>query len=533
MRFLLIAVLLITSLPSTPAAKLAGPTLKSTPQDPPAPTATPTPDAALEQAKRDALLADELKKKAVSDRERTEAEAARLKALVQPFGGATVTVPTGSIQTDKAGWVESQMLAQEAARQITASLTHDLCVDPKNTGGGKLKINQLVIHNANDFTAVELYSTARGQLEHLHAELGTKNCEAEDMLLRTDPAVAVAPPAICMNSAVDAAAGPLVAAAAPSIATGFIKSVAELVNLFRTDTSFENDTVNVSEDTIVSHVARNLMNSGFKLGATELFECNQWPTIYYPLYYPPLLTRVADQSNSNLARVLGEIEEERIQGESFVVVIDARLKELNQLKGKLADKKAKSDQLKSLEDKLKELQQNPKPNATQIKALEKQIRELKQAIVDLGLSPAQEGHHDDLPIWIALLTDLKIKMQGLFSATNLITAKLNTPDESGKLTALAHLFRAEKLHEILARTDTYVLRVTASANGTTKIKKNLFVDAKVRHSAGTTLVYQLFENDGSIAQGGALRCYIDYQSSKNVRRMASREITLQCSTASQ
>ncbi|HEX7333359.1 MAG TPA: hypothetical protein VF290_17785 [Pyrinomonadaceae bacterium] len=456
-----------------------------------------------------------------------------MKSLAQPFGGATVNVPTGNVQTDKAGWVESQMLAQEAARQITASLTRDLCVNPKNTGGGTLTIQQLVIHNANDFTAVELYSAAVGQLEHLNEELATKNCEAEDLLLRTDPNVAVPSGAACMSPFVAAVPGPLVAAAAPGIATGFIKSVAELLNLFRTDTTFENDTVSVSEDTIVSHIARNLMSGGFSLSNTPLFTCNQWPVIYYPLYYPPLLTRVADQSNSRLATVLGEIERERLQGEANVVLIDARLKELNDLKGKLADKKVNSNQLHGLEDKLKELQQKPKPNANQIKALEKQISELKQAIADLGLTPTQEGHQADLPTWIAQLTDLKTKMQGLLTATNLVTAKLNTPDESGKLTALAHLFRAEKLHEILSKTDTYVLRVTANANGTTKIKKNLFVDAKVRHSAGTTLVYQLFDIDGSIAQGGALRCYIDYQSSKNVRRMASRETTIQCSTDNQ
>jgi hypothetical protein len=178
MRILLLAVLLINSLANTPASKIAGPTLTSTSQDPPAPAATPTPDAA------------------------------RSKSLVQPFGGTTVTVPAGVIQADKAGWVESQMLAQEAARQVTVSLTHDLCVDPKNTGGGKLKINQLVIHNPEDFTAVELYSAVVGQLEHFNSELRTKNCEAEDMRLRTDPNVAVAPPAACMNAAVAASAGP-------------------------------------------------------------------------------------------------------------------------------------------------------------------------------------------------------------------------------------------------------------------------------------------------------------------------------------
>ena len=81
----------------------------------------------LEQAKREAQIADELKKKAVADKERIEAENAKLKAEVQPLGAATVTVPTGSVTTDAAGWVESQMLAQEAAKQISARLKNSLC----------------------------------------------------------------------------------------------------------------------------------------------------------------------------------------------------------------------------------------------------------------------------------------------------------------------------------------------------------------------------------------------------------------------
>ena len=163
-----------------------------------------------------------------------------------------------------------------------------------------------------------------------------------------------------------------------------------------------------------------------------------------------------------------------------------------------------------------------KPNALKAKTLRQEITALGKDIDKLSGEIAElDKQIEKFKDWVAKLTDLKVKMQGLINATNLITAKLNTPDESSKLTALSQLLRAERLHAILKDSSAYTLHVAANANGTTKIKKNLFVDAKVRHSAGANLVYQLFNNDGVVAQGGALQCYIDYQSARNVRDFAS------------
>src|SRR6185295_20153400 len=96
MRLLLVIILLISSLPISTAPRVhaahvvrSGVAAYANPprEDPtPTPSPTPTPDPVLEQAERDAKLAEELKKKAVSDQERAEAEAARLKALTQPLG---------------------------------------------------------------------------------------------------------------------------------------------------------------------------------------------------------------------------------------------------------------------------------------------------------------------------------------------------------------------------------------------------------------------------------------------------------------
>jgi hypothetical protein len=537
MRTLLAIIVLVASLPpSTPARAAAAyaPTpaaaaLASQPrEDPtPSPSPTPTPDPALEQAQRDAKLAEELKKKAVSDKERAEAEAGRLKAVTQPLGApANVTVPTGSVTTDAAGWIESQMLAQEAARQITRSLTRSLCTQPITPGeslASAQKVKTIVIHSPNDLAGVELYGSIFGQLKRLSNDLTKKNQEAADILTKTDP---TRPPA---GGAADF--DPSIAFAAPGIATGVIKSVAELINLFRTDTSFTNQAITLNTDTIVAHIVRN-----FNTGAASGGNCVGPVRVYHPALYAP---RLLDSSeNSDLLKLLNDVETAKVEAAGNVEKLDARVKQLKELGAAIEsrDKKAKEKKAKEEEKGKKDeaikskgckskrrqkaaecqkLSQESEALGEEIAQLDKDIKKLEDDLKAVKANP------DDFKDWIEKLTDLRAKTQSLVTATDVITAKLNTPDEASKLTALAQLIRAERLHKILSADGAYTLHVEVKANGTTKVKKNLFVDAKVRHSAGADLTYQLIEGGGVIAQGQELKCYIEYQSARNVQDIVS------------
>ncbi|MCA1568084.1 MAG: hypothetical protein LC803_21065 [Acidobacteria bacterium] len=557
MRLLLAMIVLITSLPLTaPSRAAAAPAFKPnasphlslpeqdpTPTPSPSPSPTATPDLVLEQAQREAKLADELKKKAVSDKERAEAEAARLKALTQPLGApANITVPTGSVTTDAAGWVESQMLAQEAARQITRRLTQSLCTQPITPGepsptiapaaGGQpgampqvtpQKVRTLVIHSPGDLAGVELYGSIYGQLKRLHDELKKKNQEATDFLAKTDPSVA---PASGMAD-VDPVS---LALAAPGIATGVIKSVAELINLFRTDTSFTNQAITLNTGTIVSHLVRNF-NAGVGSGSN----CVGPVRVYHPALYAPRLLESSE--NSPLLILLNDVETAKVEAAGNIEKLDARVKKLKELGAAFEsrDKKVKERAAKQGEkDKkdaaikkscnsrrrqgtaeCKKLKEESEALGKEIAQLDKGIEELNDTLKNVQADPA------NFKGWSEKLTDLKAKTQSLVTATDLISAKLNTPDDASKLTALAQLIRAERLHGILKKDGTYTLHIEVKANGTTKVKKNLFVDAKVRHSAGADLTYQLIEGGGVIAQGHELKCYIEYQSARDVQNMVS------------
>lgn len=544
MRLLLVITILITSLPISTSRvhaasvfRPAGAGHMTLPAEDPTPSPTPTPDPVLEQAEREAKLAEELKKKAVSDKERAEAEAARLKALTQPFGApSNISVPTGSVTTDAAGWIESQMLAQEAARQITFALTTALCTDkltpmtlaiPATSPSPAPKINTLVIHSPNDIAGVELYGSIMGQLTRLKGDLVKKKDEAAKALAVTDPEASG-------TGAADF--DPTLAFAAPGIATGVIKSVAELINLFRTDTSFTNQAITLSEAAIVSQVVQNLNSR-----AAEGTNCGPSVKVYYPALYPP---RLLDSSaDSALIKLLDEVLTEKVEAAGNVEKLDARVKELKDLgatfdsrkkktkdrEDKATEKTAKDQEIEKKHCNNRRQQRTPecqklikesKTLGEEIAQLDKDIKKLN---ADLEEVKADPGKFKD---WIAKLTDLRAKTQSLVTATDLIAAKLNTPDDSTKLTALAQLIRAERLYGVLNSPGSYTLHVEVKANGTTKVKKNLFVDAKVRHSAGADLIYQLIEGTGVIAQAQEMKCYIEYRSARDVQALVSGTSTV-------
>ena len=535
MRILLAFAVIITSLPLSAPARAAGlfpftpaaalQTASPAEEPTPAPSPTLTPDLVLEQAQRDAKLADELKKKAVADQERAEAEAARLKALMQPLGApANVSVPTGSVTTDAAGWVESQMLAKEAARQITRQLTLSLCEEPITPGeslAAAQPVKTLVIHSPNDLAGVELYGSIMGQLKRLKRDLVQKKEDAAKALAATDPA----------GSTGIAAFDPTLAFAAPGIATGVIKSVAELLNLFRTDTSFTNQAITLNENTLVSHIVRS-----FNTGAASGGNCAGVVRVYYPSLYAPRLLDTSE--DSDIIKLLDEVLTAKVEAAGNVEKLDARIKKLKELtaafetrekkgKEKAAKEGEKSRKDQAIKDRgcngrrsrdtaeCKKLAEESKALGEQIAQLDKDIKKLDEDLKEVAADP---GKFKD---WVEKLTDLRAKTQALVTATDLITAKLNTPDDTTRLTALAQLIRAERLYKILKSPGSYTLHVEVKANGTTKVKKNLFVDAKVRHSAGADLTYQLIEGGGVVAQGQELKCYIEYQSARDVQELVS------------
>lgn len=559
MRLLLATLILLAPLPiSHTRAAFAGrpaapPQTVATPTPSPTPAATPTPDPELQEAERQAKLAAEEKKREEAERDAAKARGERLKAITQPLGAPNnVSVPQGNVQTDAAGWAESQALSQEAARQITERMTRFLCNAPKAVNGNALTIDNVVVYNQADFAALEVYDSVAEQLKQLVREFDSRHADAVKAFKETDPTVAFAPPDAIpdVSSAGAADIGVEALFAAPGIATGLVKSVAELVNLFRTDTSFVNQALVVNEDVIVSQVA-DYLSAATPAGATD--RCSQRFSIYYPSFVPARLPLAADGTEPacpagvpSVTATLETVSQKRFQALADIKVLGDRIEQLTKLGAAVT---AKAEREKALKDKTaeraekKEKLDDPNTPASvkkklelEIAALDEEIKTLREKLIPDAIKAiralsgkgnvTEEQFQKILQIildnapkfdeWKKRLAELKTKTEQLVASTEQLLARLNTPAEATQLTPLARLVRAERLRCVLGKPKTYILRVSVNANGTTKIKKNFFVDAKVRHSARAGLVYQLFDPRGQVMKGSSMQCYIDYQSSRGV-----------------
>lgn len=536
MRRLLALAILISFLPQAGLASVAPVNsitglpnvIQQDPDPTPSPTPTPTPDVELEEAKRQAALAEERKKKEVAEKEAAEARRDKLKAETEPLGDITkVSVPTGSVTTDEGGFVEVEMLSQEAAREISSKMMTSICnakfpAPTKDKDGreftdrlwkptfdtNKKSMNTIVIYDSNEVAALELYSSVSKQLENFVREFLEKHKQKETLLEETNPA---APP----TDALDFVPGALIAA--PGIATGLIKSVAELINLFRTDTEFKNKKVIIPEDMVVAYLISKI-NS----------DCSGNPVIYYPHYYPPNLA--SDTSDSVMLGLLETLGESKGTAAEDIKQITKRIEDINTLLAKLTALKETPAEIAKKEEAKKKCKDKKciEDLDNAIDALKDAIRDANEKIDKLTNNNrkyfveailANKVHEE----WLSKLNRLKSLTQFLIDSADQVATKLNTPDDTTKLTAVAQLLRAERLSQILRDPLAFTLRIAVTANGTTKIKKNLFVDAKIRHTAGANLVYQLFDHDGRVVMGDATQFYFDYLSARAVKAVVCKK----------
>ena len=82
-------------------------------------TNQPPPDPELIAAQREAALAKARKETAEAEKSIAESQRDKVKAELSPLGDQSkITAPSGDVTSDQAGFVETQMLAQEASREI-------------------------------------------------------------------------------------------------------------------------------------------------------------------------------------------------------------------------------------------------------------------------------------------------------------------------------------------------------------------------------------------------------------------------------
>lgn len=412
--------------------------------------------------------------------------------LKAPTGGVTVTSdPAG-------GFVEVEILGQQATRKVAKLLTNDLAQlfdDLNKNPNGSYKNPQvdgaLIIYNLADITALSVYSAVFQELEGFNLEFVQNRANAGDKIAAAKnalnpPAATTEQPPNAAETAMDM--GLTAVLAAPAIATGIVKSIAELVSLFRTDTEIKNKTLTVAEDFIVSCLAKNL----------------PYITVYYPSLYPPMLPDDGEKTKFVVILRAVRANAHAARGEMKQVdsVIERVVAAQNETQTALASKKS--------EITANEVALNAETDAAKRAALETELQKLR------GEQSALESRRS-LSQTLADLNEAKDKLNFLVTTAAEVLGGLDAPDATTKTTPLVKLLGIARLHELINKPGTYTLRFTTTANGATTIRKKFYWwNTEVLHTAGANLVYQLFDKQGRIAQANTFQAYLDSKTSAEV-----------------
>lgn len=465
--------------------------MSTTSQDP---NPQKTDDPILAAAKREAELAEARQKKATAEKDEAEAVQGKLKAQLMPQGDQSATAtPSGDVTTDGSGFAEVEMLGQEAARRISIALKEALCRSAAN-------IKTLVIYNAAEIARLAEYASIFAQIEEFNMAFEANKKEIDQTLATvesflSDPDFVAGEEMLAYDL--------MTALAVPTIATGVVKSVAEFVNLFRSTTDYKKKTISLTEDMIVSYIVERVVTS--PCAETVSGSGGKLETIYYPEYFPP---NIIIAGNSALATMVNDLRAKNLQLKETVSGIDANIDRItNESTSVKADSDSKAVDLAAKEKELSGLPES----STEHEKIKGEIKGLKDEIAKLKAKLNRYSKN------LTMLKNIKPRAEFMTMTAEQLITNLNTPDSTTKFTPLAQLIKAEKLISILKQDTTFTLRLTIAANGTTKIKKRLFLDARIKHSAGAILTYQLFDVTGKVVLADVIQYYFDWKTAEEVR----------------
>jgi hypothetical protein len=491
---------------STSSLRLAtAPTLLPAQDAPtPTPSPTPTPDPDLEKASKEKTLAEANKAASDAKKAASEAEtaaiaaavaAARAKLGLSPTdAGPTATPPAGNISAgDSPKFIETQILAETGARMATAELLRQMCGLEGAKEVQTLKdqaITTLVINNSMDKTSIGKYRMTVAHLKFLHEHYEELIKQSESERDDTKATAAIAPLLI-------------------PAATQIVKNVADLLNLFRTDTQFNSQTVTVDSRLIVSYLANSLLKE-------KTDQCKV-TAIYQPAVFP--LTVLKDTKSSPLFDAYKELlkdvtrgETERSENSKKVAELTKQKAELEaeitKLEEKITEQKEKDTKKKQAKKTVSGKKQKTPPaeQPFDVAGAEKRIKQAHD-FIDLKIVPRIARLNEAA----ANLTAFKTSLTSLFQI-------LTAVDDATKQPVLNTLLNAERLSDILAEAGTYVLDLSVKATGTNRTRRNMFFNTKLAHSGGVSIDANLFNNQDQLVFGRVEDFYIEFTGSKEIRQ---------------
>jgi hypothetical protein len=497
----------------------------------PAESPTPTPDPELERLKREQAIADAEKAKSQAEKEAAEARKAaaqaeqemieaRLASLKARMGiGAaspTATPPSGNITGDGAGkFIETQLLAEMSARKASQLMASNLC----NSQSATLKvkpIQTLIISSTTDKAATDSYQAILLQLRFFNEEYERLINEAVAAQKLLEAAPTPTPGVTASTEGAESAIGalPLIVPAA----TQAVKTFADLVNMFRTETEFKDQQVTVDARMVMAFLAEEL----FKLNTDRC----KLQVIYQPAVYSlsiqdsaadgPIMEAYTDVVQA-MSRGDGSVADKKMMIAPLTNADEAKDAEIAKLKKQIEDAVKKS------------AARQPAPAASSApsskgKKKKPVAQQPAQPAFDLaaGKQKLAQAEADKLYLNTKIerlrrtATNIEAFRAAIADALKLMTGV----NAAGNETVLAGLLRAERLRGILADQNTYALDLAIRASGTNRFTRTAFFNTKVAHSGGVSLSINLFNHLDQMVYGRQEGYYIEFSHSKDIRRRA-------------
>jgi hypothetical protein len=234
------------------------------------PTPTPVPQNPFQDEINELQHKIDLLTKQAELLTKEKAEVVAEKDLIKAYlPTASATPLTGSATLDSNAVMESHFIAYKSMSEVAKYM------GTKVTG-----FKTLVVYNDRDVSGLQHYATVIAQLENLQKYYS-------ELLKKPSP----------QNP--EAATAALLA---PELATTMLKSVADVLAMFRTNTDIKGVSITIEEAAFVSQLKQHLTGV----------------TLMYPGLYPPNLLVAASTDSDSLMKMISNIFEQKVKADEII-----------------------------------------------------------------------------------------------------------------------------------------------------------------------------------------------------------------------
>ena len=244
------------------------------------------------------------KQQAELDKAIAEANKASVQAKREMYKGPDVTAPSGKITSDGT-FIESRMLSQKTLANTMATLAKNIKAD---TNFKNIEKVTFVIHNPSDVLGLELYATLKDQAEGMKKAYTSSNKNLKSLVDKQMD--------FTVQLGTLGGADPLLAG---YVASGILRTAADLVSLFKTTRDFKNFDLTIDDTNLTAVFKKNIGKA----------------KVYHPAVFP--VNTIASAGNSIFVDIMSNIQKLSVEGDGIIEKADKRLKTLNEEYGKEKD----------------------------------------------------------------------------------------------------------------------------------------------------------------------------------------------------